>query len=226
MEGTFIALAIVILLFSVILHEVMHGLAALYFGDHTAENAGRLTLNPIPHIDPIGTILVPALFLLPALFGGGTGFIVGWAKPVPVNPLNFSNIRRGELVVALAGVAANFAVAIIAAILFHLVPLSLMQAGGIPFLDVLSFTVTINLILGVFNLIPIPPLDGSKVVLSQLPYKLARQYEHLERYGFMIILFLWFFPIPGTGIPILSYIISFLVGSFSLLLRVPSKLFS
>lgn len=223
MEATFTALAIVILLFSVILHEVMHGLAALYFGDHTAENAGRLTLNPIPHIDPIGTILVPALFLLPALFGGSSGFIVGWAKPVPVNPLNFTNIRKGELIVALAGVAANFALAGIATIIFHLLPASLVNSSGIPIFDVLAFAVTINLILGVFNLIPIPPLDGSRIVLSQLPYNLARKFESLERYGFLIIMFLWFFPI--AGVPILSLLVSIPVSLLSQFLGVPLRLF-
>ena len=115
MAPEFIALSIVILLFSVILHEVAHGLAALYFGDRTAQNAGRLTLNPIPHIDLIGTILLPAL-----LFITNSPVLFGWAKPVPVNPLHFSNIRRGELLVSLAGVGANFGLAIIAAVLFHI----------------------------------------------------------------------------------------------------------
>ncbi len=220
MDPSYLAGAIVILLFSVIVHEIMHGLAALHFGDHTAERAGRLTLNPIPHIDPIGTILVPALFLLPSLLGGGSGFIIGWAKPVPVNPLNFSNIRTGELVVAFAGVAANFTLAILAATIYHL-PFTGSFNPVVPAL--LSFTVTMNLILGIFNLFPIPPLDGSKILLSQLPTKLAIEYQKLERYGLFILLILWFVPIGG--VPILSLILSVIVSFLGSLLNVPLRLF-
>src|SRR5687768_2967999 len=111
----FFALSIVILLFSIIVHEVMHGYAALKFGDTTAQRAGRLTLNPIPHIDLFGTILLPGLLIFT-----GSPILFGWAKPVPVNPLNFSNIRKGELIVSAAGVLSNFALAIIAAIIFHI----------------------------------------------------------------------------------------------------------
>lgn len=220
MEATYLAGAIIILLFSVILHEVMHGLAALYYGDDTAERAGRLTLNPIPHIDPIGTILVPALFLLPSIFGGGGGFVVGWAKPVPVNPLRFRDIRGGEFVVSLSGVASNFALAILSAIVYHLTT-SLSINPVIPAL--LSFTATINLILGVFNLIPIPPLDGSKILLSQLPLKWAMEYQKLERYGMYLLLLLWFIPIGG--VPILSAIMGIVVSFLGSLLNVPLRLF-
>src|SRR3989338_9261892 len=107
-----ISLSVLILLFSVIVHEVMHGYVARMFGDHTAENAGRLTLNPIPHIDPIGTILLPGILLLiPLLTGTSPGFLIGWAKPVPVNPLNFRDLKRGEIFVSLAGVFSNFGLA-------------------------------------------------------------------------------------------------------------------
>lgn len=222
MEPTYLAGAIVILLFSVILHEVMHGLAALSFGDHTAEQAGRLTLNPIPHIDPIGTILVPALFLLPSLLGGGSGFILGWAKPVPVNPLNFTDIRRGEFFVSLAGVAANFSLAILATILYHLLP-SIMHNISPVALALLQFTVTMNLILGVFNLFPIPPLDGSKLLLSQLPTHLAIEYQKIERYGLFLILLLWF--VPVGGVPILSLIMGTIVSFLGSLLNIPLRLF-
>lgn len=191
MNPEFFAIAIVILLFSVIVHEVMHGLMALKFGDRTAQNAGRLTLNPLPHIDPIGTILLPAIFLiLPLLTGVPSRFFIAWAKPVPVNPLNFDNIRLGELTVSLAGVGSNFALALIGAILYHLVPNSFLQ-------DIFQFTVGINLMLGVFNLLPIPPLDGSKVLLALLPYNLAREYEKLSTYGIFILLFLLYFNIIG-----------------------------
>ncbi|MBI2017719.1 site-2 protease family protein [Candidatus Daviesbacteria bacterium] len=178
------SLRIVILIFSVILHEVMHGLVALKFGDRTAQKAGRLTLNPLPHIDPVGTILVPALLLF-----SQSGFLLGWAKPVPVNPLNFSNIRRGELFVSAAGILSNFALAIVAAILFHLVKnLSLSEV----LVDALTYTVIINLLLGIFNLLPIPPLDGSKMLLSQLSYRFAKEYQKIEAYGFMLLLVLLF----------------------------------
>src|SRR3989338_10547971 len=162
MQPEFLALSIVILLFSVIVHEVMHGLVALKFGDHTAEKAGRLTLNPIPHIDPIGTILLPALILIPALLTGTPpGPLLAWAKPVPVNPLNFSNIRKGELFVSAAGVLANFGLAVICALIFHILnslPMVFPELLG----RLLLFGVRINLFFGVFNLLPIPPLDGSK----------------------------------------------------------------
>lgn len=200
----FLPLSLIILLFSVILHEVMHGLVAKYFGDRTAEYAGRLTLNPISHIDPIGTILIPGLLLLT-----GSGMLFGWAKPVPVNPLNFSNLRRGELFVSAAGVLANFGLAIIAAILFHF--LNTIPNTPAIVLESLVYATRINLILGVFNLFPIPPLDGSKVLLSQLPYHLAKEYEKLERYGFFIIIILM-----TTGI--LGSILSLLVGILSKIL--------
>lgn len=178
----FKALQIIILLFSVILHEVMHGYVALRFGDQTAERAGRLTLNPLPHIDLFGTILVPALLLI-----SQSGFLLGWAKPVPVNPLNFSNLRKGELFVSAAGIIANFSLAIVAATLFHIfksfpVPELLTQS--------LVFMVVINILLAIFNLLPIPPLDGSKILLSQLPLKWAQEYQKLERYGFLLLLVL------------------------------------
>src|SRR5882724_5827424 len=113
-----ISLSILILIFSVIVHEVMHGYVALMFGDHTAERAGRLTLNPIPHIDLVGTILLPGILLLiPLLTGTSPGFLLGWAKPVPINPLNFTDMRRGELFVSLAGVFSNFVLALVFAVL-------------------------------------------------------------------------------------------------------------
>lgn len=218
MDPTYLALAIVILLFSVIFHEVMHGFVALKFGDHTAEKAGRLTLNPLPHIDPFGTILVPLLFIIPSLlFPTGSRFILGWAKPVPVNPLNFSDIKKGEFLVSLAGPGSNFTLAALAAVFYHLMPtVNLLTA-------LLAFTFTINLILGVFNLLPIPPLDGSKILLSQLPYKLALEYQKLEKYGMLILLFLWFVPI--AGISILSLIMGLVIRTISQVLQVPPILF-
>lgn len=204
MNPEFLAFSLVILLFSVIVHEVMHGYVALKFGDRTAENAGRLTLNPLPHIDPIGTILVPGLLML-----SGTGILFGWAKPVPVNPLNFSDLRKGELFVSAAGILANFGLAIISAVLYHF--LNTIPTTPVLVLSLLRYAVQINLLLGIFNLFPIPPLDGSKILLSQLPYNLAREFEKLERYGFIIILIL-----IVTGL--LTTILSLLVTLFSKIL--------
>lgn len=216
MDPTFLAGAIIILLFSIIIHEVMHGWVALKFGDHTAERAGRLTLNPIPHIDPVGSFLLPAALILLR-----TGFIIGWAKPVPVNPLNFTDIKKGELFVSLGGVAANFVLALLATILFH--TLSPILGINNLFIDFARFTFTINFILGIFNLLPIPPLDGSKVLMSFLPLKYAREYEKLTPYGMFLLLLLWIVPIGG--IPILSYIIVGSLFFFSSVLNVPLKLF-
>lgn len=208
-------MGVMILLFSVILHEVMHGWAALRFGDYTAERAGRLTLNPLPHIDPIGTILVPAILIIPPiLFGGSPGFIIGWAKPVPVNPLNFRDLRRGELIVSAAGVLINFGLAVAAALIFHLVK----GSGNLPVSSLLLFAVNINLILAIFNSLPIPPLDGSKMVMSFLPPKLAASYAQLERYGLLILLFLLFFPF-GPVSP-LGVILNFFLNLFRTILGV------
>jgi len=204
MQPEYLALSIIILLFSVILHEVMHGVIAKKFGDYTAERAGRLTLNPIPHIDLFGTIILPALMIF-----SGSPILFGWAKPVPVNPLNFSSLKKGELMVSAAGILANFSLALGATLLFHL-----LKTAGAPFmiLGLLKFTVTINLILGIFNLFPIPPLDGSKILLSQLPYKLAREYQKIEPYGFLILLILLMVPFGRGGFlqTILGTIINFL----------------
>lgn len=206
----FFAISIIVLLFSVILHEVMHGLVALKFGDTTAQRAGRLTLNPIPHVDLFGTILLPALLIFT-----GAPILFGWAKPVPVNPLNFSSIRKGELFVSAAGILANFFLAAMAAIIFHILN-ALPQT--FPFLlgKLLHFTAMINLVLGIFNLFPIPPLDGSKILLSQLPLNLARQYQKLEQYGFLILLILMMIPFGQSSL--LQTILGFFVRFFSSLL--------
>lgn len=203
----FFALSIIVLLFSVIVHEVMHGVVAKRFGDNTAERAGRLTLNPIPHIDLFGTILLPGLLII-----SGSPILFGWAKPVPVNPLNFSNLRKGELFVSAAGILANFGLAIGAALIYHFLN-ALPQTFPALLGALLRFTVTINLVLGIFNLFPIPPLDGSKILLSQLPYNLARQYQKLEQYGFLLLLILLMVPFGSSSL--LQTILGFFVRFFS-----------
>jgi Zn-dependent protease len=217
MDSAVFAGGVVILLFSVIAHEVMHGFMALKFGDHTAESAGRLTFNPLPHIDPIGTILVPLFCILPSIiFPGSTpGIILGWAKPVPVNPLNFTNIRKGELFVSSAGIITNFSLAIISTVIFYLVS----GFASIIILQLLAFSTTINLILAIFNALPVPPLDGSKILASFLPTKMAISYQKYERYGILILLLLLFFPIGGTTA--LGIVMSFFMNILSIIFRIP-----
>ena len=203
------ALGVLILLFSVIVHEVMHGVAAKHFGDHTADRAGRLTLNPIPHIDPIGTILLPGLLILshsPVLFG--------WAKPVPVNPLNFTNIKKGELWTSAAGILINLTIAVLTALIFHLT----LNSGNDLITQLLIYTININLILAIFNSFPIPPLDGSKILLTLLPRDLALKYQALEKYGPFILLFLLLLPIGGSSV--INLILRFLLTIFQNILGI------
>ena len=204
MNEYLLAASVVILIFSVIVHEVMHGYVALLFGDRTAERAGRLTLNPIPHIDPIGTILIPGVLLtLSYLVPGSGGFLIGWAKPVPVNPLNFTDIKKGEILVSLAGIGSNFALALVFAILYHIT--TALFGGNALLLMIFEFGAQINLVLAVFNLLPVPPLDGSKVVIALLPYEAARTFERISfQYGIFILIMLLYLDIIGA---ILGYAI-------------------
>ncbi len=175
-----------VLLFSVILHEVAHGWVAEKFGDDTARVMGRLTFNPIPHIDLFGTILLPAL----ALMTGAPMF--GWAKPVPVNQYRLNNPDRDMIWVALAGPGSNLLLASAAAFGMWIMRTFSIGSESVAFslYELLRLTVVINVILPVFNLFPIPPLDGSRVVHGLLPSKLAYQYSQLEYYGFFIIIIL------------------------------------
>jgi Zn-dependent protease len=155
-----------ILIFSIILHEVAHGYAADKLGDPTARYAGRLTLNPMPHIDMLGSIIVPLISVL-----APGGFLFGWAKPVPYNPYNLMRAPRwGEFIVAAAGPGTNFALALFFAALTR-------SIGDPTFATICFIGVLVNLWLGVLNLIPIPPLDGSKVLSALLPYSLSRSYD-------------------------------------------------
>ncbi|KKP56379.1 MAG: Peptidase M50 [Parcubacteria group bacterium GW2011_GWC1_34_10] len=188
---------IIILIMSVVIHEVSHGYAALALGDPTAKYQGRLTLNPISHLDPIGSFFVPLI----GYFAGG--FIVGWAKPVPFNPYNLRNQRWGEALVAVAGPISNIALAILFGLTIRFLPeyINISQS----FLNLASSVVLINIILAIFNLIPIPPLDGSKILFAFLPYKWQTLRQSFERFGlilvFIFILFIW---------QIMSHIIGFI----------------
>ncbi len=175
-----ILITLVILLFSAIIHEVMHGVVAEKFGDHTARDAGRITLNPIPHIDPYGSILLPAIMLLST----GGRFAFGAAKPVPVNFNNMRRPRLGMAAVSLAGPLSNLVIAFL---------LSLpVTFGLIPGNKILLQAIVLNIVLFVFNMLPIPPLDGSKVIASLLPYRALDTLLNFERFGFVIILILLF----------------------------------
>jgi Zn-dependent protease len=170
---------IIPLLFAITLHEAAHGWVASMLGDHTARMMGRVTLNPIKHVDPVGTVVVPLLLIVM-----NVGFIFGWAKPVPINFRALRSQKSGMIWVALAGPGANFLMAIgwvlVAIISINLnIPILLKMAGiGIFF----------NILLAVFNLLPIPPLDGSRVISALLPGPLAYKYSQLEQYGFLILL--------------------------------------
>lgn len=177
----------------------MHGYVAFTLGDHTAKDAGRLTLNPIPHIDPIGSILMPALMLL-----SGAGFLFAWAKPVPINPYNFSDKKYGELKVAIAGPGVNLAMAIAFGLLFRFLPYSNLH----PFL---ALIVQINLCLAIFNLVPIPPLDGSRILAAFLPYNLQEKFYQLERYGMFLVLLFVLFGFAFIS-PIISFLFSLITG--------------
>jgi Zn-dependent protease len=197
-----------VLLFSIVLHEVAHAWVARREGDPTAERLGRITLNPIPHLDPVGSFIVPALLI--AMPGS---FIFGWAKPVPVNPANFRDRRGGDIRVSLAGIAVNLLLAVGFALL--LVPLAAAggpEAGGaVEVLTLAAFYgVLINLILAVFNLIPVPPLDGSHVLYHLLPRGVRETYRSVGRFGMLALLAVLFF-VPG-GFRIIMAPVELLLG--------------
>jgi Zn-dependent protease len=182
-----LAVAVIPVLFAITLHEVAHGWVARRFGDRTAEMLGRLTINPLKHIHPIGTVLVPAVTLMLG------GFLFGWAKPVPVSVRNLRNPRRDMIFVALAGPIANIVMAVMWAFFARLVMEMGLQGGVAVFcLGMAQVGVLINVILAVFNMFPLPPLDGGRVVAGLLPPAQAASFERLEQYGLVIILLLLF----------------------------------
>ena len=202
-------IAVSVLLFSVIIHEVAHGFVAYKRGDSTAKLLGRLTLNPVNHIDIFGSVILPAVLML---IGAP---VFGWAKPVPINIYNLKNPKKDVILVSLAGVTANFTLALIAGIMMFFIRNFFVNIAVMASIYViLQYVIVVNIVLFIFNLIPIPPLDGSKILLFILPKDIARQYAQIEKYGFWIILVLL-----GTNIlwkimgPIANFLIKLLSGA-------------
>ena len=195
----FFLFELIVLIFSVIIHEISHGYVAERLGDPTARLAGRLTLNPLKHIDPVGSVILPLLLAIPALFGQPT-IIFGWAKPVPYNPAYLKDPKRGAGAIAAAGPLSNFLLAAVFGVLLR--SISYNPPSLALFFSVI---ILINIALGVFNLLPLPPLDGSKVLFAFLPptEKSFRLMRFLERNGFLLIIFFVFFGYELI-IPVLS----------------------
>jgi Zn-dependent protease len=204
MQGVDIIFSIAVLIMSVVVHEVSHGYAASFLGDQTARLSGRLTLNPLKHLDPIGSVIFP---LISYLIGG---FIFGWAKPVLYNPYNLRNQRWGELIVSIAGPISNLILALIFGSMLRFAGTEGLLSPDLT--TILAVIVQINIVLAVFNLVPIPPLDGSKVLLSLLPFHSSQKVRNfMETYGMILviffILFIWRFLSP-----VISFIFSFITG--------------
>ena len=212
-----IILMIIVLLFSVIAHEVAHGYVAYLCGDNTAKFQGRLTFNPIPHIDLFGTVIFPLILLItkaPILFG--------WAKPVPVNPYNLRDPRRHHMYVSMAGIIANLIIAVACTFVygFYVNVFSPSSTTNDAMIVMLNFGIQINIILAVFNVLPIPPLDGSWILYHLLPGHLARAYKKIFPYGFIILIILLMSNvIHKIIIPVYSFILTFLSGLLSVIIQ-------
>ncbi|MCR4428686.1 MAG: site-2 protease family protein [Caldiserica bacterium] len=205
-QPIYFIISLFILFFSIILHEVAHGWTAEKLGDPTARIAGRITLNPISHVDLFGTILLPLMLILLR-----SNFIIGWAKPVPVNFYRLRNPRRDTLLVSVSGIVTNFSLAVLASLLWRI--FHYFSVGGILLFQVLYFTVSLNLLLCFFNLIPLPPLDGSKVLGAIFPRALGRMiYDpQVNLFGTFIL-----FALLGTGLlwRVLDPVIGFFLNLF------------
>ncbi len=203
---------VVILIMSVVVHEFAHGYAAYLLGDNTARLSGRLTLNPLKHLDLFGSVILPLFLII-----SSAGFVIGWAKPVPYNPNNLRNKKSGTVLVSIAGILANILIAIIFGLLIRFAPhfgLPLYTADSMllhPFYKISSIIVLTNLVLALFNLIPIPPLDGSKILFSFLPSKLLYIENLLERWGIFVLLFFIIF-LWSYFSPLIFIAFSFITG--------------
>jgi Zn-dependent protease len=187
---------IVVLIMSIVVHEFAHGYSAYLLGDNTARLSGRLTLNPIKHLDLFGSVLLPLILII-----SGSGFVIGWAKPVPYNPRNLRNERKGTFIVSISGILANLFVALFFSFLIRLSPyvfdyLNIGASFAIAFYKISSIVVILNLVLALFNLMPVPPLDGSKLLFSVLPEKIRRFEDILERWGILVLIFFVLFIWP------------------------------
>lgn len=208
---------VAVLIMSVVVHEVAHAWQARREGDNTADRLGRITLNPIPHLDPVGSFIVPLM-----LHFSGAGFLFGWAKPVPVNPANYRDPKWGDIRVSMAGIVSNLILAVIATIAAAVIFKVRSVFGPMSVLgDYLAMAATygilINLVLAFFNLIPIPPLDGSHVLFHFLPRPVALRYRAMSRYGLLIMMGLLFF-FPGT-FRLLLWPVTFLMGAADSFIR-------
>jgi Zn-dependent protease len=201
-----------VLIMSIVIHEFAHGYSSYLLGDNTARLQGRLTLNPLKHLDPFGSVILPLLLLLMK-----TGFMIGWARPVPYNPNNLRNGQKGNFIVSVSGIVANLLIAVIFGLLIRFAPilgLPLYNPNPLllhPFYKIASIIVMMNLVLALFNLIPIPPLDGSKMLFSFLPNKLRHVENFLEQWGMFILLFFIIFLWSYVS-PIVFVAFSFITG--------------
>jgi Zn-dependent protease len=204
-----IAVSAIPIIFAITVHEASHGYAAKYFGDLTAEKMGRITLNPLKHIDPIGTILLPALTLMLG------GVLFGWAKPVPVNFAGLRNPKKDMLWVAAAGPASNFVMAIFWVLVLKYAQMAPDYAAYF-LLEMSKVGIMINLVLMVLNLLPLPPLDGGRIAVSLLPMNLAVRLSRLEQYGFIILIVLLFTGVLGKIIlPIINFFGQLILSIFA-----------
>ena len=207
-----IAIAALPIILAITLHEAAHGYAARHFGDPTAWMQGRITLNPLKHIDPVGTVALPLV-----LFVIGSPFVFGWAKPVPVNFGNLRNPKRGMLWVAAAGPAANLAMALFWGAVLKLAWLLPLNYFSVPMAEMAKFGILANVVLMVLNLFPLPPLDGGRIAVSLLPHRAAWKFAQIERFGFPILLVLLFTGILGKILqPIMAVVMVVIETIFQL----------
>lgn len=196
---------------SIVIHEYAHGYVAYLYGDDTARLQGRLTLNPLKHLELFGSIILPLVLLF-----SKAGFILGWAKPVPYNPDNLKGGRKANVMVALAGILSNLGIAIIFGLIMRFAPIlgieSLSDVAINSFYKIMTSIVLLNIVLAFFNLIPIPPLDGSKVLFAYLPLRLRHIQDFLEQYGMFILLFFIIFVWKYLS-PVIFWLFRIITGS-------------